>query len=202
MDTLIELSTIIRNRKTVYADSYIDRKIPDALLEEIITNATWAPTHKQTEPWRFIALGSSHKIALGNYLKEFYQAKLPIHKYPASRYESTIKYPQNATLIAIIMKRSQRIDIPEWEEIAAVSCAVQNMWLSCTAQQIGCYWDSSDGAISYGNQFDLHPSERCLGIFYMGYYQDIKTPTKRKRRPLSKKFSWDKNTTITYTKTS
>ena len=32
--------------------------------------------------------------------------------------------------------------VPEWEEIAAVSMAVQNMYLTCTANNIGCYWSS------------------------------------------------------------
>ncbi|WP_459212333.1 nitroreductase family protein [Aquimarina rhabdastrellae] len=195
---MLDISALIRNRKTVYADSYIDKEIPKTLIEELITNALWAPTHKHTEPWRFIVLGTSHRKAFGKYMLEFYKDKLPINKYPPSRYEGTLQYPKNATMIAIIMNRSQRIEIPEWEEIAAVSCAVQNLWLSCTAHQIGCYWDSCEAAIAYGNQLDLKPSERCLGIFYMGYYNEIQTPTKRKRRSLQKKLSWDNDSLITY----
>jgi nitroreductase len=32
--------------------------------------------------------------------------------------------------------------VPDWEEIAATSMAVQNMYLTCTANRIGCYWSS------------------------------------------------------------
>lgn len=38
-------------------------------------------------------------------------------------------------MIAICMKRraSPHKEMPEWEELCAVACAVQNMWLSMTA---------------------------------------------------------------------
>ena len=36
------------------------------------------------------------------------------------------------------MDRNTENLIPEWEEIAAVSMSVQNMWLTCTANEIGC----------------------------------------------------------------
>ena len=37
------------------------------------------------------------------------------------------------------MNRDKQNRLPEWEEIAAVSMAVQNMWLTCYANNIGCY---------------------------------------------------------------
>ena len=39
-------------------------------------------------------------------------------------------------MIAICMKRHAIAgkEMPEWEEVCAVACAVQNMWLSMTAQ--------------------------------------------------------------------
>ena len=39
------------------------------------------------------------------------------------------------------MKRDEKKSIPEWEEIASVSMAVQNIWYRVT-HEIGCYWSS------------------------------------------------------------
>lgn len=55
-----KISKIIRNRRSVYADEFVKQNIPDQLLNEILINATYAPTHKMTEPWRFIVLKDNY----------------------------------------------------------------------------------------------------------------------------------------------
>ena len=77
---------------------------------------------------------------------------------------------KSAAVLAICMQRNPNKSIPEWEEVAAVSMAVQNMWLCCTELGIGCYW-SSPGLIKYMDEFfDLADREKCLGFLYMGYF--------------------------------
>jgi len=183
------LSSIIRSRRTIYANTYINKPIPEELLVEIITNGTWAPTHKRTEPWRFIVLEGKHQEKLGEFMLAYYKEHLSKENFPPSRYEHTLNYPTNATLVAIVFQRSKRVQIPEWEEIAAVSCAVQNIWLSCTANGIGGYWDTSEAVIRYANKLELLENERCLGIFYMGYPDPLAEEPKSKRKPIHKKIS-------------
>ena len=70
------------------------------------------------------------------------------------------------------MQRDPLNSIPEWEEIASVSMAVQNMWLISTELNIGSYWSSSK-LIDYVHEFiKLKKGEKCLGIYYMGYYDN------------------------------
>jgi len=86
------------------------------------------------------------------------------------------------------MQRDPLESIPEWEEIAATAMAVQNMWLCCTEQGIGCYW-SSPGLIQYMDEFlPMEEGEKCLGFFYMGYYEG-ELP-ERTRKPISEKVVW------------
>lgn len=186
-------NALIRNRKSTYAYSFSNEAIPKEIVEEIVTNALWAPTHKLTQPWRFVVLEGAHKADLGKYMLEYYKENLPIEKFPESRYEETLNYPKNATLIAVVFQRSKRVEIPEWEEIAAVSCAVQNMWLSCTALNYGAYWATNKATIKYCEEFlELAENEKSLGIFYMGIPNKDNEETKyRKRIPLSKKLKWN-----------
>lgn len=187
-EKLHPISKLIRERKTTYASSYSDKRIPFEVLEEIITNALWAPTHKMTQPWRFELLTGTHHEDLGKYMLDFYKKSLSKDQFPESRYQTTLEYPKNATMLVIVFRRSERIEIPEWEEIAAISCAVQNMWLTCTALDIGCYWDTAIATIQYCDTIlDLKPNEKCLGIFYMGYISDTLEKGNRKRKSLSKK---------------
>ena len=80
----------------------------------------------------------------------------------------------SSVVLLICMQRDHNESIPEWEEIAAVSMAIQNLWLTATDLNIGGYW-SSPSFINKMNEFTkFNSGERCLGIFYLGYY-DKKT---------------------------
>jgi len=54
---------------------------------------------------------------------------------------------------------------PEWEEISAVAMAVQNMWLACTALEIGAYWSSPSLINHLDEFFNFNEGESCLGFF-------------------------------------
>ena len=73
-------------------------------------------------------------------------------------------------ILAICMKRSEEI-LPEFEEIASVAMAVQNMWLYLSStKKYGGYW--STPSYSLGTEFSaflhLDNDEKCLGLFYVG----------------------------------
>ena len=65
------------------------------------------------------------------------------------------------------------------EQRAALACAVQNMWLTCTSLGIGSYWSSPKSIINASGFLDLSEHEECLGLFYMGYTDITNLPAKR-----------------------
>jgi nitroreductase len=189
-DKLKKVSKNIRNRRSVFANAFIKKELPDKLLEEILINATWAPNHKMTEPWRFIVFKGKYLKEYGAYMAQyytdFYSELSPEDQKEKLRYLTN--YPLNAAcLIGVIMVRNTKINLPEWEEIAAVSSAVQNIALTCTAHKIGSYWSTKGVAIDYVAQFDLAENEKSLGLLYLGYYPEDLKSSKKKRTPLSKK---------------
>ncbi len=185
-----DLSKLIQDRKTTYAFDFSDKRLSKETIETIVTNALWAPTHKLTQPWRFMVLEGEHPKALGHFMADFYRQKYTEDEFSKERYESTKTYPEHATLLAVVFQKSKRIQLPEWEELAAISCAVQNMWLTCTAMGIGGYWDTAEATIAYGEGLNLEDNEQFLGIFYMGYKKEGIQEGNRKRKPLSKKLTW------------
>jgi nitroreductase len=185
------LTNIIRERRSIFADDYLDKAIPREIIEEILTNATWAPNHKMTQPWRFVVLRGLQREKFGTFMAEYYKTRLPPEDFPPDRYERVLTYPlQAACMIVIILTKSTKVIIPEWEELAAVSCAVQNIALSCTAYDIGGYWDSCDACIAYAHMLGLGDMEKCLGFFYMGYYDPEKYRSAKRRTILTKKVEW------------
>ncbi len=86
------------------------------------------------------------------------------------------------------MQRDPKESLPEWEEVAAVAMAVQNMWLTASQHGIGAYW-SSPGLIKYMDEFfSLKKGEKCLGFFYMGNYDE--SNLKGERTPIETKVEW------------
>ena len=94
----------------------------------------------------------------------------------------------SSCVIAVYMRRDPAERLPEWEEIAAVSAAVQNMWLSCTVRGIGAYWSTPSAFINAKDFFNLEEGERCLGLFYMGRWNPVELPAQRS--PVADKITW------------
>jgi nitroreductase len=178
---------LIAKRRSIFPVQYNDKPIDKATLEKILEAANWAPTHKKTEPWRFKVLTGKKKDEMGAFLSKKYQEVDPKPK------QVTIKKLEDnavrsAAAIAICMQRDPMESLPEWEEVASVAMAVQNMWLCCTELGIGCYW-ASPGLIKFmGEFFDLNEGERCLGFLYMGNYDGEVEPSTR--GPISEKVEW------------
>jgi len=178
---------VIKKRRSVFPVTYIDKPISKTDLEKILEAANWAPNHKKTEPWRFKVLQGNSQDRLGKFLSEKY-----IEVTDKPKQIKTRKLRENPSkagaVIAICMQRDPNEGLPEWEEIAATAMAVQNMWLCCTELGIGSYW-SSPGLIKYMDEFfDLNEGEKCLGFFYMGYY-DAELP-EITRQPIADKVVW------------
>ena len=183
------INGVIRGRRSVFPNMYLDKEIPESILEEILENARWAPTHKLTQPWRFKIFRGKGLESLSAYLGDYYKKHNQGDGFSQKKFEKTIKKPlQSACVIAVCMKRDPKERIPEFEEIAAVSCAVQNIWLSAWSYGIGGYWSTSTAILEADDFLALEEGEQCLGLFYMGYFTPVDLPTKRD--PISDKIVW------------
>lgn len=179
-DIRSEVDTLIRNRRSIYPRAYSEETITDQEIWSILENANWAPNHKKTEPWRFRVLRGNALIRLGNFLADAYKSKTPEALFSSVKYDKMrTKTTRASCVIAIYMLRDPEERLPEWEEIAAVSAAVQNMWLTCSAMGIGAYWSSPSAFINSKDFIEVMPRERCMGLFYMGKSDHGGKPGKR-----------------------
>ncbi len=93
-------------------------------------------------------------------------------------------------IIAVCMQRDPNESLPEWEEVAATAMAVRNMWLAATEMGIGSYWSSPELIKDMGEFFDLNEGEKCLGFFFLGYFdEELSEGT---RQPIADKVEWIK----------
>lgn len=188
-----ETNNLLRNRRSIYPAMYSDVPVDDTIINDMLENANWAPTHKLTEPWRFVVFKGEGLKKLAAFQSELYKTlSTKAGNFDASKFEKLATKPLMAShIIAIGMKRDPKALVPEIEEISAVACAVQNMYLTATANGVGCYWGS--GGITYKEEaksfFGLGAEDKLLGFLYVGNLKTDKWPT-GKRGPIEEKVSW------------
>jgi len=182
---------LILDRRSVFPKQFEpSKKVPDDIVKQIIVNATWAPNHGQSEPWFF-------KIFTGKGLQTLAGIQSSLYREDAGDFfnpEKFLKLQQQPLLashiISIGMKRTTTKQIPEIEDIEAVACAVQNIYLSVAAYGLGGYWTT--GGVTYLDKakyhFGLGEADKLLGFFYIGHVA-IPSPM-GKRRPIEEKVEW------------
>lgn len=203
---------IIRRRRSIFPKQYSitassgdssASAVPRSVIGNMLETARWAPTHKLTEPWRFIVFESAEARAeLGNFLARQYKSAQEASgkTFSQAKYDKKMKNTAlSSYIIAVVVDAGdgESAKNPLWEEIASVSMAVQNMLLMATAHRVGAYWssgsvlDSSSGTTSSksaasgaseGIHFNttlngflnLADSQYCLGWVFVGHYDEAK----------------------------
>ena len=191
---LSTLSGIIRQRRSVKpALMDPDKPVDPALLDTLLENANWAPTHGLTEPWRFTVFTGSARQKLAGFLQGLYQVLTPAHAIKKEKLEKLGRNPLLAPVVlAICMQRGNNAKIPELEEVEAVACAVQNLHLSASAAGLGGFW-STPPILSSAEMrafLGLGDKDACLGLFYLGWPKEDEMLPESRRSPVNDKVTW------------
>ncbi len=188
---LSEINELIRNRRTIYPEQYSERKVFREQIEVILNNAQWAPTHGNTQPWRFQVFMEESRQRLSDFMSQTYLEITPKEQQNDSKLAKMLSRPMKASaVIAVCMERQAEEKILEIEEIEAVACAIQNIHLTCTAYGLGGFW--STPKLIYHEKMNeflgIGQKDKCLGLFYIGY-PSIEWPTAH-RKPLEYTTKW------------
>ena len=188
---LSEISELIKNRRTIYPEQFSDRKIHREQIELMLTNATWAPTHGNTQPWRFTVFLEESRQELSDFLAQTYLSITPKEEQNDLKLAKFLNRPlQSSAVIAVSMERDRTKKINEIEEIEAVACAIHNLMLTATSYGIGSFWSTPKFIyLPETNHFlELEETDKCLGFIYLGY-PNIEWPTSH-RKPIEYLTQW------------
>ena len=186
-----EFNNIIQHRRSVFPNMYTGEVVNNEIIKQMLENANWAPTNKLTCPWRFCVFNGKGLKILADFQSKLYKE---LSQQAGNFREATFEMLKNKPLLAshiisIGMKRDEKQRLSEIEEVEAVACAAQNMYLTAAAYGIGCYWGS--GGITYVEKakafFGLGENDKLLGFLYIGVPK--KWP-KGKRKSIEDKVSW------------
>ena len=179
------IASVIKERRTTKFASMNGNIIPESTMHQLLELANWAPTHGRTQPWYFY-------IYTGGSLKQFGHTHAGLYKqhthedsYKEETYEKLLHAVDKVShLLVAVMKRGDNPKIPQLEEIAATSVAVQNIMLAATALNIASFW-STHGMThqpALKEYLQLREEDVVLGLIYMGYTDE---PVREGKRALS-----------------
>jgi nitroreductase len=184
-----DLHDLIRRRRAIFPPVFTDQPISEEVIRDLLEAANWAPTHRRTEPWRFQVFRGPARERLAAFMADTYTRLTDPAKFSdTARDKMRNNVLRSDTVILLILQRDPQERIPEWEEVAALGAAVQNLWLSATAHGLGGYWSSPGLIREIGPWLMLPEGQRCLGIFYLGHYEMPEIPGQR--NPVEEKTVW------------
>ncbi|MEQ8304160.1 MAG: nitroreductase [Cyclobacteriaceae bacterium] len=193
-DDIAHVNYLMQSRRSVFPKDYIQgERVADEIIEKMLENANWAPTHKLTEPWRFVVFTKEGLHQLAEIQASCYKKVTTADgSFKEERYQNLLKKPlQSSHIILIIMKRDEKERVREVEEIGAVFCAIQNMYLTAASYGVGCYL--STGGVTYFEEakksFGLQKEDRIIGFFNVGVIRED-FEVKSKRHSVKEKTKW------------
>lgn len=183
---------LIKNRRSVFPKDYSGERVDDAIVHQMLENANWAPTHKLTEPWRFVVFAGDGLKKLAIFQGECYKKVTTADgTFREDRYQNLLSKPtESSHIIAVGMKRDEKKGVPEVEELGAVFCAIENMYLTATAYGIGCYL-STGGITNFEEAkefFGLGHEDKLVGFLNIGMPKG--TLIEGRRKTIQEKVRW------------
>eukprot|EP00088_Acartia_fossae_P070825 TRINITY_DN9575_c0_g1_i2.p1 TRINITY_DN9575_c0_g1~~TRINITY_DN9575_c0_g1_i2.p1 ORF type:complete len:286 (+),score=45.62 TRINITY_DN9575_c0_g1_i2:65-859(+) len=197
---------LIKTRRSIMPKDLNGELLSNEDIGYLLEAANWAPTHQKTEPWRYTVIsGPQNILDYLDFLADWYLAnrenvtEAEMSKFD-KKYESLrTQLPTSVShMLVICMKRQALPDklLPEWEEICATACSVQNIHLALTALP-GCggYWSShtwckhARDSKQFKEYLGLEPEDRVFGAFILGKVTPGKT-FKSTRGKWQDKVSW------------
>lgn len=173
------INEIIRQRRSIFPREYNGKTLDENIIETLLYNANCAPNHKSNYPWRFVIIKGE---ALINWIDEcanIYRDETPAEKFKQDKLDKTLGYKHQVShAIAIVLHREEADKTIEREDICAVACSVQNMYLSLDQfSHAAGYWSTGLGTYSkrMHEYLGLEVNESLMGYFVLGTVENKRT---------------------------
>jgi nitroreductase len=188
-DQFDTLTQIIKSRRSVKPFMMNGGKVPDAQVQSLLELADWAPTHGQTEPWRFVVYSNPSDFCHQH--AQLYKENTPAIDFIQGTYDTLYTQGDKVSHVIIaIMQRGNLAKIPVSEETAATAAAIQNILLGATALNIASFWNTGGMVLkpAMHSFLNIRDEDQVMGVIYLGYADEY--PKGVRRVPLSEKVVW------------
>lgn len=176
------LMEIIQNRRSMGLSRMSDAPVDRTFVEQVLEAANWAPSHDETEPWRFSAFMGEGRAVLADLFASAKGEEARKRAFAAPVWISIGMTPK--------LNEDGSLAQSEEEEVMAVACAVQNLHLMAHSLGLIGMWHSkglsTDPVVADG--LDLKAPSRLLGFFMLGWPSGERLTGSR--GPIAEKVRW------------
>jgi nitroreductase len=157
-----EVLKAIRTRRSVRR--YTDAPVSREQIETILEAGRFAPSGKNTQPWRFVVVESETK-----------------------RSELATLFPQQglvaATPITLAVLLDREAGYDELKDVQGIGAAIENILLAVHALGLGACWMGKARDKEIERFLGAREGEELMALISIGYPAEVSTPTPR--RPLA-----------------
>ena len=171
---------VIRERRDMR--HFLATPVDQAMLQKILTAAHQAPSVGLMQPWRFIRITNFH---LRHAIHKLVDAERVRTALAINDAESNARMTEflnlkvegilecGELLVATLCDKREsaifgRRTMPEMD-VASVSCAIQNMWLSARAEGLGLGWVSMFDPIELGQLLNMPADAKPIAVLCIGH---------------------------------
>ena len=161
---------LIAKRRMIKPSKMSKTPVPRAAIEAILEAGNWAPSHRLTEPWRFVVLQGRALSQLGQVFEQALLSERPdADEY--TRQKVARKPLRSPVLLAVICQPSDLPKVKDHEEEWAVACAVQNMSLQATALGLSLFWSTGTPVAHplVAKTLGCQGKAKVMGCLHLGY---------------------------------
>ena len=186
------LEQIMRLRRDVRGNRFIDKAMPDDIVNQLLEAALLAPSVGYSQPWQFVVIRdqaikqqvfNSFTVENNNASELFSGAKQ--QDYKQLKLEGILEAPVN---IAVFYQPSDgpvlgQTSMAEMGRFSVV-CAIQNLWLMARALNVGVGWVSIVDPQVVKQAVNAPESSQLIGYLCIGYVSEFLD------EPELKKIAW------------
>jgi len=188
------ISEWIKNRKSTFVNGLRKGgKIDDPVIENLLENASWAPSHGLVQAWHFKVFAGEGVKKFFKVQQEIYKKITPPDKFFDFKYEAySEKWQRVSHVIAIVAQRDPHKRFPKQEDLVSVACAVENIYLSLEGLGIAGYLSTGDTCYSEPMRefLGLAAEDEPVGFFILGLPDESVVRPPRTRIAVSEKTEW------------
>lgn len=189
----MDILQAIKNRRSIH--SFQEKEVPEHILTEIFSYASYAPTHYMKEPWNIKVYEREGKAPFISEIMKSYQriglfdtgSDEKTEKMIQSMSEFLLKIPHHALIYLPIEEDPVRYE----EEYAAVCAFIQNAQLAAWKFGVGMLWTITPYMHDPGFAEAIGLSaerEKIAAVMQIGYPAGI--PRNRGRTPITEKLKF------------
>ena len=155
----------IQDRRSMGLSRLSAEPVERALIERMLEAANWAPSHGDTQPWRFTVFAGEGRAQLA----AIFAGAM---KEPEAARKRAFAAPVWISIgLSPARKPDGSLQMPLEEELMAVACAVQNLHLMAQSLGLAGMWHSKGPSVApaVAAGLGLQAPDRLLGFFMCGW---------------------------------